>query len=150
MLDSDLADLYGVQTKVLNQAVRRNIGRFPEDFAFELSEDEQRFLRSQFVTLENPGRGKYSKYPPLAFTEQGIAMLASVLKSQKAIEVNIAIVRAFVQLRQMLEVHQDLAAKIQNLEKKYEGQFRQVFQAIHEIIRTGIEKPRKKIKTISE
>lgn len=93
LLDADLAELYGVETRVLKQAVRRNGDRFPEDFMFQLSLDEWRFLRSQTVTLK---RGQHSKYPPYAFTEQGVAMLSSVLKSKQAIQVNIAVMRAFV------------------------------------------------------
>ena len=99
MLDRDLAELYGVETKVLKQAVRRNIKRFPEDFMFELTKSEEKSLRSQIVTLK---RGQHAKYLPFAFTEQGVAMLSSVLNSERAIEVNIQIMRAFTQLRQML------------------------------------------------
>lgn len=101
MLDKDLALLYGVEVKVLNQAVKRNIKRFPEDFMFQLNKDEHDFLRSQIVTIKN-GRGEHSKYLPYAFTEQGVAMLSSVLKSDTAIEVNIRIMRAFVAVRRYL------------------------------------------------
>ena len=107
MLDFDLAHLYETETKVLKQAVRRNIQRFPPDFLFELTKEEYQVLRSQIVTLE-PGKGRYSKYLPFAFTEQGVAMLASILNSQKAIEVNISIVRAFVFIRQYALSHKDL------------------------------------------
>ena len=119
MLDFDLALLYETETKKLKQAVRRNIKRFPSDFMFELTKDEYTALRSQIVTLDNQGRGKYSKYNPFAFTEQGVAMLASVLKSQKAIEINIQIVRAFVFLRKYALSHSELTQKLQELETKY-------------------------------
>ena len=102
MLDTDLAELYGVETRVLKQAVRRNRKRFPEDFMYELTRNEARSLRSQNVTLK---RGQYSKYLPFAFTEQGVAMLSSVLNSDRAIEVNIAIMRVFVRLREMMAAH---------------------------------------------
>lgn len=134
LLDADLALLYGVETKVLKQAVRRNIDRFPKDFLFELSTEEWNSLRSQFVTLEK-GRGKYSKYPPFAFTEQGVAMLSGILNSPRAIETNIAIMRTFVALRKLMETHKDLAAKIRQLEKKYDQRFKLVFDAIQKLIR---------------
>jgi phage regulator Rha-like protein len=116
MLDRDLAKLYQVETRRLKQAVRRNIKRFPEDFMFELSLDEDRALRSQNVTLK---RGGHAKYPPMAFTEQGVAMLSSVLNSELAIQVNIRIMRAFTRLRQMLATHEDLRRKIEDMESKY-------------------------------
>jgi phage regulator Rha-like protein len=141
MLDRDLADLYGVETKVLKQAVRRNITRFPEDFMFELAEDENRALRSQNVTLK---RGQHSKYLPFAFTEQGVAMLSSVLNSKRAIEVNILIMRAFVRLREMVSSHKDLLRKVEEMEKKYDHQFQVVFEAIKQLIETN-DKPRRKI-----
>jgi len=109
MLDRDLAELYGVEVRTLKQAVRRNLQRFPVDFMFELTKEEELFLRSQSVTLK--GRGRHSKYLAFAFTEQGVAMLSSVLKSERAIEVNIAIMRAFVQMRQMVATHEDLKEK---------------------------------------
>lgn len=117
MLDSDLARLYGVETRTLNQAVKRNIDRFPEDFIFELTKDEYNSLRSQFVTLET-GRGKHSKYLPYTFTEQGVAMLSSVLKSRRAIEVNIAIMRAFVQLRQLGSQYEELARLVEKIDRR--------------------------------
>jgi phage regulator Rha-like protein len=141
LLDRDLAELYGVETRVLKQAVRRNIKRFPEDFMFELTEDENRALRSQNVTLK---RGQHSKYLPFAFTEQGVAMLSSVLNSERAIEMNIAIMRAFVQLRKMIASNEELARKLDELEEKYDEQFRIVFDAIRALIDQD-EKPRKKI-----
>ncbi len=129
MLDFDLAHLYATETKVLKQAVRRNMQRFPPDFHFELTKEEYQVLRSQFVTLE-PGRGKYSKYTPFAFTEQGVAMLASILNSPKAIEVNIAIVRAFVFIRQYALSHQDLTDKLRKLEARYKRKFKDISAAI--------------------
>ncbi|NVL89491.1 MAG: ORF6N domain-containing protein [Desulfobacterales bacterium] len=141
MLDRDLSGLYGVATKVLKQAVRRNVKRFPDDFMFELTKEENQSLRSQCVTLK---RGQHSKYLPFAFTEQGVAMLSSVLNSDRAIQANIQIMRAFAQLRQMLATHKDLARKLAALEKKYDKQFKVVFEAIDELM-TPPEKPRKKI-----
>jgi hypothetical protein len=129
MLDADLASLYGVETRVLVQAVRRNLERFPEDFMFQLSKEEVDFLRSHIVTLKR-GRGQHSKYLPYAFTEQGVAMLSSVLRSQRAIRVNIEIMRAFIRLRQMLASHTELARKLEALENKYDAQFQEVFEAI--------------------
>jgi len=111
MLDADLAALYAVSTKVFNQAVRRNLDRFPKDFMFQLTQEEATSLRSQIVTLEK-GRGRYPKYAPLAFTEQGVAMLSSVLKSKHAVQVNIGIMRAFVRLRAMLATNEELARKV--------------------------------------
>ena len=141
MLDRDLAELYGVETKVLKQAVRRNIKRFPDDFMFELTEDENQALRSQNVTLK---RGKHSKYFPFAFTEQGVAMLSSVLNSERAIQVNILIMRAFNKLREMLSTHEDLRRKVEAMERKYDRQFKVVFDAIKQLI--DIEsKPKRKI-----
>ena len=131
LLDFDLAALYGTETKKLKQAVRRNIKRFPSDFMFELTKEEYASLRSQIVTLENVGRGKYSKYQPFAFTEQGIAMLASVLRSPKAIEVNIQLVRAFVFLRKYALSHSELTIKLEELETRYDRQFQDVFEAIN-------------------
>ena len=134
LLDADLAILYGIQTKVLKQAVRRNHTRFPPDFMFELSGAEWTELRSQFVTLDI-GRGKYSKYPPFAFTEQGVAMLSGILNSARAIETNIAIMRTFVELRRWMQNNKELAARIRELEKRYDQQFKVVFDAIQELIR---------------
>lgn len=133
MLDSDLADLYEVEIKVLNQAVKRNIERFPDDFMFQLTGEEAERLRSQFVTLK-PGRGQHRKYLPYAFTEQGVAMLSSVLRSDRAIHVNIEIMRAFVRLRRMLASNAELAHKLAALERKYDAQFKVVFDAIRELM----------------
>jgi hypothetical protein len=133
MLDIDLAALYEVEVKVLNQAVKRNIVRFPTDFMFQLTVEETALLRSQTVTLKN-GRGKHRKYLPYAFIEQGVAMLSSVLRSARAIHVNIEIMRVFVRLRRMLASHAELARKLAALEKKYDAQFRIVFDAIRELM----------------
>ena len=134
MLDSDLAVLYGVTTKRLNEQVRRNLRRFPSDFMFQLTAEEIESLRSQFATLKT-GRGRHRKYLPYVFTEQGVAMLSSVLNSEKAIEVNILIMRAFVKLREMLATHKDLAKKMEEMEKKYDEQFKVVFEAIYELMK---------------
>ncbi len=142
LLDRDLAELYGVETKVLKQAVRRNIKRFPSDFMFELSKEEFEDWRSQFVTSNSDKMGL--RYKPMAFTEQGVAMLSSVLKSERAIEVNIAIMRAFVRLRQMLASNEDLARKLEDMEKKYDEQFKVVFDAIRALM-VETEKPKRKI-----
>ena len=141
MLDRDLAELYDVETRVLKQAVRRNIDRFPADFMFELTKEETLSLRSQNVTLK---RGQHSKYPPFAFTEQGVAMLSSVLKSDRAIQVNIQIMRTFTRLRKMLAAHSDLKRKIEALEKKYDGHFRIVFEAIEQLLNED-DTPKRKI-----
>ncbi len=143
MLDSDLAALYGVTTKRLNEQVRRNLKRFPADFMYQVSAEEFESLRSQFATIKI-ARGQHRKYLPYVFTEQGIAMLSSVLNSDRAIEVNIQIMRAFVKLREMIATHKDLSRKLAELEKKYDGQFQIVFEAIRQIIEVE-EKPRKKI-----
>jgi hypothetical protein len=130
MLSHDLASLYQVETKVLMQAVRRNIERFPDDFSFELTNQEVRTLRSQFVTLE----GGLRTHAPHAFTEQGVAMLSSVLRSKRAIGVNIEIMRSFVKLRSMFESNKELAQKLAKLEQKYDVQFKAVFEAIRELM----------------
>ena len=140
MLDRNLAELYGVETKVLKQAVRRNIDRFPKDFMFELTKDEFENLRSQIVTSSWGG----TRYFPMAFTEQGVAMLSSVLNSKRAIQVNIQIMRAFTRLRQMLSTHEELKKKIEAMERKYDENFRIVFDAIKQLLDID-EKPRKKI-----
>ena len=132
MLDRDLAGLYGIQTKVLKQAVRRNSQRFPSDFMFQLSREELMSWRSQFVTSKQDRKGL--RYPPMAFTEQGVAMLSSVLRSPQAIQVNIAIMRTFVQLRQLMDVNRDLKKQIESLENKYDEQFSIVFEAIKQLV----------------
>lgn len=134
LLDADLAVLYGVETKRLKEAVKRNIDRFPDDFMFELTPDEWDSLKTQFATLKS-GRGQHSKYPPFAFTEQGVAMLSGILNSPRAIETNIAIMRTFVALRKLMETNKDLAAKIRQLEKKYDQRFKLVFDTIQQLIK---------------
>jgi hypothetical protein len=137
MLDQDLANLYGVANKALIQAVKRNQERFPEDFMFQLNKDEFKVLRSQIVTSSWGGR----RYLPYAFTEQGVAMLSSVLRSKRAIMVNIHIMRVFVRLREILASHEDLRKKIEAMERKYDQKFQVVFKAI----RALIDKPNKRI-----
>lgn len=143
ILDSDLANLYDVETRVLIQAVKRNKERFPEDFMIQMTWKEASALRSQNVILNSSAlrsqnaaskRGHHTKYQPYVFTEQGIAMLSSVLHSKRAIQVNVAIMRTFVKLREMLATHKDLAEKIQALEKKYDKQFRVVFKVIYKLM----------------
>jgi len=142
MLDRDLAELYDVETKILKRAVRRNIDRFPNDFMFELSKNEMENWRCQFGTSNGVKMGL--RYKPMAFTEQGVAMLSSVLRSKRAIHVNIQIMRAFTQLRKMLSTHKDLKRKIESMEKKYDEQFQIVFEAIKQLL-TEEDKPKKKI-----
>jgi len=142
MLDDDLAELYDVQTKVFNQAVKRNRNRFPSDFMFQLTDEEYHSLRSQFVTLDT-GRGRHRKYLPFVFTEQGVSMLSSVLRSDRAVRVNIEIMRAFVRLREVLATHKDLAAKLEAMEKKYDAQFKVVFDAIRQLMIPPEPKKRK-------
>ena len=130
-------------TKVLNQAVTRNLARFPEDFMFQLTwEESKALLRSQFVTLK---RGQHIKYRPRAFTEQGVAMLSSVLRSPRAVQVNIAIMRAFVRLREMLATHKDLARKLKAMERNYDAKFKVVFDALRKLMEPLPEKPKRGI-----
>jgi len=143
MLDRDLAELYRVETKVLKQAVKRNIDRFPPDFMFKLTYQEVRNLRSQFVTSSSQQWGG-TRYEPMAFSEQGVAMLSSVLRSKRAVQVNIEIMRAFVRLREMLSSHKDLERKLSALENKYDEQFKVVFDAIRALMKET-EKPKRKI-----
>ena len=156
MLSTHLAKLYDVKVKVLIQAVKRNIERFPEDFMFQLTWEEMQCSRSQIVTLNDiVKRGKNIKYLPYAFTEQGVAMLSSVLNSKRAIQVNMAIMRAFVRLREILLTHKDLAAKIAALELKYKNQdmrlseydksITAIFEAIRQLMAPPPEKPRRMI-----
>jgi hypothetical protein len=142
MLDRDLAKLYGVSTKVLNQAVKRNIKRFPSDFMFKLTEAEKKEVVTNCDHLKAL---KYSPQVPFAFTEQGVAMLSSVLNSERAILVNIQIMRAFTKLRKMLLTHVDLKRKIEDMEKKYDKQFKIVFEAIRELISPKEEKTKRRI-----
>ncbi len=164
LLDSDLAELYGVETKVLNQAVKRNLERFPTDFMFQVATEEAALiLRSQIVTLNDETttkplkkkgslrsqivtlkRGEHRKFRPYAFTEQGVAMLSSVLRSDRAIQVNLAIMRTFVQLRQMLATHSDLARKLAAMERKYDSRFKIVFDALREMMAEK-KKPKREI-----
>jgi phage regulator Rha-like protein len=130
MLDFDLADLYNVETKVLNQTIKRNKERFPDDFMFQLNPNDWFNLRSQIVTLKK-GWGKHSKYLPFAFTEHGVAMLASVLRSETAVNINIVIIKAFIALRQMALQYKDLAEKLLKLEKQYNKKFKDVYQALN-------------------
>ena len=132
MLDSDLAALYGVEARVLNQAVKRNHSRFPADFMFRLTATEADAIRNSSQTVMSSRRGR--SYRPYAFTEQGVAMLSSVLHSSRAVEVNIAIMRTFVQLRRLMDSNRHLARKIEALEKKYDEQFAIVFDAIKRLI----------------
>jgi ORF6N domain len=141
LLDYDLAEMYGVETRALKQAVRRNLDRFPEDFMFELTQDEVGELVSQNVI---PSRGKVGGAAPMAFAEQGVAMLSSVLRSERAVKVNIAIMRAFVRLREMLLSNTELARKLDALESEYDEQFRVVFDAIRELM-SYEEAPKRRI-----
>jgi hypothetical protein len=146
ILDRDLARLYEVEVKVLNQAVKRNSSRFPDDFMFQLTEEEAESLRSQIVTLDGVGtggpavvgsvrgRGRHPKYRPYVFTEQGVAMLSSVLHNNRAVMVNIEIMRAFVRLRAMLASNVELSKKLHTLEAKYDKQFKVVFDAIRQFM----------------
>jgi hypothetical protein len=133
MLDSDLAELYGVTTFNLNKAVKRNMGRFPKDFMFQLTEEEAASLRFQIGMSKPKSRGG-RRYLPYAFTEQGVAMLSSVLRSKRAVQVNIAIMRVFVRLREMIASHKDLTRRLNDLEGKYDTKFKIVFDAIRELM----------------
>ncbi|MFL6228759.1 MAG: ORF6N domain-containing protein [Pyrinomonadaceae bacterium] len=144
LLDADLAALYEVETKMLNRAVRRNIDRFPEDFMFQLTNEEMESLRCQIGTLKPTGRGRHRKYLPYAFTEQGVAMLSSVLRSRRAVEVNIAIMRAFVNLRRMMLSNEELNRRVTALERKYDENFKVVFDALRRLL-VAPERPRRRI-----
>jgi len=142
MLDKDLAELYDVETKALNQAVKRNLLRFPEDFMFQLSEQEFKNLRSQIVTSSWGGR----RTPPYAFTEQGVAMLSSILKSERAILVNIHIIRIFTKLREMLLTHKDILLKLEKLEREavqHDGDIKLIFKYLKELLNPKTEPLRK-------
>lgn len=164
MLSNHLAELYGVETRVLIQAVQRNIERFPADFMYQLTKQEVIILKSQIVTsspkkdnslrsqiviLKNPSkRGRHIKYLPYAFTEQGVAMLSSVLRSKRAIQVNIAIIRAFVKLRRILSTHKELAYKLNELERKYEKhdvEIKDIFEAIRQLMRPPEDSEKRRI-----
>ena len=141
LLDVDLAALYGVTTKRLNEQVKRNRSRFPADFMFQLTPQEVASLRSQIAT-SNRGRGG-RRYAPYAFTEQGVAMLSTVLNSERAIQVNIEIMRTFVRLRQMIASNAELARKLADFERKYDAQFKVVFDAIRQLMAPAEPKKRK-------
>ena len=143
MLDADLANLYGVATSNLKRAVRRNAERFPVDFMFQLTNQEVRGLICQFGILKDAIRAG-ERFAPFVFTQEGVAMLSSVLNSKRAIEVNITIMRAFVKIRELLANHKDLSAKLTELEKKYDGQFKLVFDAIRELMSSHAV-PRKRV-----
>jgi len=144
MIDRDLAELYGVETRVLNQAVRRNIKRFPDDFMFQLSKRETEIWRSQIVISNKEKMG--IRKNPLVFTEQGIAMLSSVLNSERAIQVNIQIMRTFTKLREMLATNKELREKIEKLERKYDKRFKIIFDVIRRLIKSDEgENPTRKI-----
>jgi len=145
VLDQDLAALYGTETKKLLQAVKRNIDRFPEDFMFQLNNGEFNNLRSQFVTSSWGGR----RYPPYAFTEQGVAMLSSVLRSKRAIAANIAIMRTFVKLREILVTNEALRRKIESMERKYEEQFKLIFNVLSKMV-IADSKPKSQIGFFTE
>ena len=144
MLDADLAVLYEVETRALVQAVKRNIDRFPDDFMFQLTRDEHAALRSQNVIPKPEGRGG-RRTPPYAFTEQGVAMISSVLRSERAIQVNIQIMRTFVILREMLAENEELSRKLAALERKYDRQFKAVFDAIRGLMTPDSPKHRRRI-----
>jgi hypothetical protein len=146
ILDRDLAELYGVETRTLNQAVKRNADRFPEDFMFQLTKAEWETLRSQFVILET-GRGKYPKYQPTAFTEQGVSMLSGVLNSETAIRVHIQIIRVFAKMRELLLTHKDILHQLEKIEKKLTGHdedIQLVFQYLKKLLNPP-QPPRQKI-----
>jgi hypothetical protein len=130
MLDSDLAELYGVPTKRLNEQFKRNVDRFPEDFAFELTTKESESLRSQIATLKPDGRGQHRKYLPYVFTEHGVAMLSSILRSKQAVQVNIAIIRTFIRVRQILATNRDLARKVQ----EHDRQIATLFDTVEKLL----------------
>jgi len=140
MLDIDLAELYQVETRTLVQAVKRNMDRFPDDFMFQLSDDEWQILRSQIVISSSWG-GR--RYPPYAFTEQGVAMLSGILKSERAVKVNIEIMRVFVKLRKMLASNAELAKRLDALEAKYDKQFKVVFDAIRQLMTPPVKEKRR-------
>lgn len=143
MLDFDLAELYAVETRRLKEAVRRNLQRFPPDFMYELTKAEYQCLRSQFATLENKGRGKFTKYLPFAFTEQGIAMLSGVLHSDIAIQMNISIMRAFIAIRQFAMQYNELTEQILEIKQSvsnHNDQLCQIYDAIENLLDEKTEK----------
>ena len=146
MLDRDLAELYGVETRVLKQAVRRNMERFPEDFMFEMEKEELQNWRAQFAS-NNPADKMGLRNPPFCFTEHGILMLSSVLKSDKAVQVNIQIIKTFVQLRKLANNYEEILSKVQQMESQYNHQFAEIYQALHQLMSKPEQtpRPRKKI-----
>ncbi|MEN9522820.1 MAG: hypothetical protein RL065_1197 [Bacteroidota bacterium] len=148
MLDFDLAEMYEIETKYLKRAVKHNSDRIPADFMFELTKDEWESLRCNFSTLNNGGRGQHLKYLPFAFTEQGVAMLSSVLNSQKAIQVNISIIRAFVFIRQHALNFKELTEQLKSLETKYDKHFKDVYEALDYLLNNDkqIEQQNKRTK----
>lgn len=144
MLDYDLAELYETETKYLKRAVKANIKRFPPDFMFEISKEEWESLRCSFSTLNNQGRGKHLKYMPFAFSEQGVAMLSGILNSDKAIDVNIAIMRAFIALKQFALTNTELNNKLKELENTYNKQFKDVYEAINYLLQKDKEETTQK------
>ncbi|MGB3082813.1 MAG: ORF6N domain-containing protein, partial [Candidatus Omnitrophota bacterium] len=144
MLDVDLARLYGIPTKSLNLAVKRNLSRFPEDFMFQLNKEEYDSLRFQFETSKRGGR----RYLPHVFTEHGILMLSSVLNSERAVQMNIAIMRVFVKLKEMISAHKELAYKLKQLEgkiEKHDGEIQTIFEAIQQLMEPPPENPKRRI-----
>lgn len=151
MLDADLAALYGVPTKALVQAVKRNQARFPPDFVFSLTAQEVARLRSQIVTSNDPPPGRGGRRTaPYAFTEQGVAMLSSVLRSDRAVQVNVEIMRAFVRLRSLIGNNHALARRLDALESKYDRQFKMVFDAIRELMAPPVSTPKRRIGFVSD
>lgn len=152
MLDRDLAQMYGVETGALKRAVRRNIERFPADFIFQLTAEEHEILRCQIGISKHPGqegRGG-TRFLPFVFTQEGVAMLSGVLKSKRAIQVNVTIMRAFVNLRALLETNEALSKKLDQLERKYDHQFKVVFDAIRQLMDTGVPSSQKRIRGLRE
>jgi hypothetical protein len=150
MLDADLAELYGVTVKALMQSVRRNPGRFPPDFMFSLTKQETADLRSQIVTSSSNRNWGGRRYASYAFSEQGVAMLSSVLRSDRAVQVNVEIMRAFVRLRDLIGHNRDLAKRLDDLESKYDRQFKVVFDAIRELMTPAEPAPRRRIGFVQE
>ena len=145
MLDRDLADLYGVTTSRFNEQVKRNIDRFPEEFMFQLTREEAYVSRSQIAILKH---GQNIKYFPYAFTEQGVAMLSSILNSKRAIQVNIQIMRTFTRIKQIIAGNKELAQKLVQLEgriDKHDGEIKSIFQAIHQIMNPALNKPKRRV-----
>lgn len=142
MIDRDLAEMYGVETRRLKEQVRRNINRFPQSFMFELTKEEHITLRSQFATLK---RGQHSKYPPFVFTEHGILMLSSVLNSETAIKMSVQIIETFVQLRKLANNYEEIMNKIQQMESSYNEQFSEIYEVLQRLLSKPEEKPRTQI-----